>query len=55
VADLAEAVGFDGFHEGFEDVAAVAGGLLEVGEAVGFRTWFDRLTTNGIFLSTTGS
>jgi hypothetical protein len=37
VADLAEAVGFDGFHEGGEDVLAGSGGLLEEGEALVFR------------------
>lgn len=35
MADLAERVGFHGFHQGGEDVGAVAGGFLEVGEAGG--------------------
>ena len=33
MADLAEAGGLDGFHQGGEDVVAVAGGFLGVGEA----------------------
>ena len=31
MADLAEAVGFDGFHQCGENVLAVAGGFLQVG------------------------
>lgn len=34
VADLAEAMGFDRFDQCFEDILAVAGGFLQVGQAV---------------------
>lgn len=33
MTDLAEGMSFDGFHQGGEDVLAIAGGFLEVGEA----------------------